>query len=162
MTDTLIIPSVIESPIDIFGDAVKDSPENDSEPRRNARSGKPTGRRAKPQQRRTQWAAAADVEKALTESIQFLAGGAMLVPALEPDASLLYDHGPNIVHELVELGRSDKRLRVFLERLAAPGKYGPLAVAIFPLVLGIATNHGLVPNFLGNRVGAHADGGEFV
>jgi hypothetical protein len=95
---------------------------------------------------RNPWGKAQVTEKNLLEGVEFLTGGLMLLPgALGEDGALLYERLPAVIHELVELGKEDRRLRLFLERIAMPGKYGPLLAASFPIVLGIAANHNLIP-----------------
>lgn len=95
---------------------------------------------------RNPWGKATVTEKNLLEGVEFLTGGLMLLPGtLGKDGELLYERLPAVIHELVELGKEDRRLRVFLERLAMPGKYGPLLAATFPIVLGILVNHNLIP-----------------
>lgn len=117
----------------------------------------------KPTPRNT-WTQATAVEKNLLEGVEFLGGGLMLLPgALGADGQLFYERFPAVVHELVELGKEDKRFRVFLERLSMPGKYGPLLAASFPLLLGIAVNHNLLPASLfgiGTPAQADSTGGE--
>jgi hypothetical protein len=58
-----------------------------------------------------------------------------------------YD-GQGVLHPykpaLVELARSDKKLRGYLEMLAAPGKYGALAMAVLGIVIPILVNHGVI------------------
>lgn len=93
------------------------------------------------------WAKAVEVENALILLTQAVAAGLMFT-ALRADGKTIELTGPQIIHELVELAKSDKKLQVILERLTAPGKYAPLVWAIIPLCMGIAANHNLLPQFV--------------
>jgi len=63
------------------------------------------------------------------------------------DGRIVADGGPAVVHELVELAKTDSALRKPLELLATPGKYGPLTLAVAGVILPIMANHGLLPQF---------------
>lgn len=93
------------------------------------------------------WAKAVEVENALILLTQAAAAGLMFT-ALRPDGKTLEATGPQIVHELVELAKTDKKLQTLLERITAPGKYAPLIWAVIPLCMGIAANHNLLPQFV--------------
>ena len=107
------------------------------------------------------WAKAVEVENALILLTQAAAAGLMFT-ALKADGKTLDLTGPQIVHEVVELAKSDKKMQVWLERLTAPGKYAPLVWAVIPLCMGIAANHNLLPQFVvdlsssDSASGAHA------
>lgn len=90
------------------------------------------------------WAKASAVEKYLNEIVS-LAGTALIFvnPA---DSRVILEGGPRIVHELVELAKSEPALRRYLELSAAPGKYGPLTVAVAAVVIPIMVNHNLIPS----------------
>lgn len=92
------------------------------------------------------WPRAGEVETALTRYAQLIGGGVTFINAV--DGETVTKHGPAVSHELVELGRVDKRLRGWLETIAIPGKYGPLALAVAGMVLPIMANHGLIPAFV--------------
>ena len=96
---------------------------------------------------RGNWAKAVEVENALILLTQAAAAGLMFT-ALRADGKTLELTGPQIVHELVELAKSDKKMQVYLERITAPGKYAPLVWAVIPLCMGIAANHNLLPQFV--------------
>jgi hypothetical protein len=96
---------------------------------------------------RGSWAKAVEVENALTLLVQAAAAGLMFT-ALKPDGQTLDATGPQIVHEIVELAKSDKKLQAMLERITAPGKYAPLVWAVAPLVMGVLANHKLLPQFV--------------
>ena len=93
------------------------------------------------------WAKAVEVENALILLTQAAAAGLMFT-ALRADGKTLELTGPQIVHELVELAKNDKKMQVYLERITAPGKYAPLVWAVLPLCMGIAANHKLLPQFV--------------
>ncbi len=109
------------------------------------------------------WKDAGIVEAALTQSIEMIAGGLLFMPDGSPlnrDGETLYSHGPRVAHELVVLAENDPRLRLVLTRLAAPGKYSPLVIAVGGLVLGLAGNHGLLPPILAGAISDVTRGGE--
>ena len=93
------------------------------------------------------WAKAVEVENALILLTQAAAAGLMFT-ALRADGKTLELTGPQIVHELVELAKTDKKMQVYLERITAPGKYAPLVWAVLPLCMGVAANHNLLPQFV--------------
>lgn len=93
------------------------------------------------------WAKAVEVENALILLTQAAAAGLMFT-ALRADGKTLELTGEQIVHELVELAKTDKKMQVYLERITAPGKYAPLVWAVIPLCMGIAANHNLLPQFV--------------
>lgn len=94
--------------------------------------------------KKPQWARAAAVEKYLNEIVS-LAGTALIFVNPE-DSRIILEGGPRIVHELVELAKSEPALRRYLEMSAAPGKYGPLTVAVAAVLIPIAVNHNLIPS----------------
>jgi hypothetical protein len=88
------------------------------------------------------WAQANAVENALNQLFSYAGMGLTLVnPA---DANAVITGGPAVSAALVELARSDKKLRGYLEMLAAPGKYGALAMAVLGIVIPILVNHGVI------------------
>ena len=93
------------------------------------------------------WAKAVEVENALVLLVTAAAAGLQFT-ALRADGKTLELTGPQIVHEVVELAKSDKKLQGWLERITAPGKYAPLVWATLPLCMGIAANHNLLPQFV--------------
>lgn len=89
------------------------------------------------------WPQAAAVENALNDLFSYAGMGLMLVnPA---DATIVAQGGPAVTKALVDLGRTDKKLRRYLELLAAPGKYGPLTMAVLGIVVPVMVNHNLIP-----------------
>ncbi len=74
----------------------------------------------------------------------------------QTDRLIIETKGPAVVDELVELAKTDKTLRKYLEWIATPGKYAPLTVAVGSLLLPIAINHGL----LGFVIPKQNEGGE--
>lgn len=91
------------------------------------------------------WAKASEVESALNMIFKF--GGAALVVVNRVDGEAITNGGPAVSKALVDLGRQDKKIRKYLEMLAAPGKYGPLTLAVASIAIPIMANHGLIPTF---------------
>lgn len=122
-----------------------------------------TGTGSKPRATRRGWKDAGRVESNLTDLVTTIAGGLLFLPdgsPLQKDGDTLYKFGPKVAHELVVLADDDPRMRKILERLAAPGKYGPLVIALGGLALGLAANHGLLPKSVGDAINAFTAGGE--
>ncbi|MHB1357049.1 MAG: hypothetical protein ACYCZF_13860 [Anaerolineae bacterium] len=112
-------------------------PPEDKAPKRPRQSSKNT---------KTKWPAAAAVEAALNS---YVSGAGMIITMVNPvDGEIIAENSAGVIKELIELGRVDRKLRKVLERLATPGKYGPLMVACSPIVIGIAANHNLLPQFI--------------
>lgn len=86
------------------------------------------------------WAKAAEVEAQLNTYVYMIAGGLQFT-ILAPDGRAIQHTGPALVHEIVELARTDKNLRDVLERLALPGKYAPITIAATALLVSVAANH---------------------
>jgi hypothetical protein len=129
-----------------------DSPPNipDSEP---GADGTPKPKRGRPpkdpnaaptvRKPRNPWPGAEETERQLTTLVE---GAAFLVGMANAfDGETLAKGGPAIVHELVELAKTDKTLRKYLEISATPGKYGPLTIACISVALPIVINHNLIP-----------------
>jgi hypothetical protein len=96
------------------------------------------------------WPKAKEVEALLN---QYVAGLGMGVSFLnQEDGEIIVDKAPAVVHELVKLAADDKRLRTYLEFLATPGKYAPLSLACFSLILPILANHGIVDKFIAGLI----------
>jgi len=96
---------------------------------------------------RNYWPRANEIEPILQNYVRYLGTG-IKVAVNTVDGDIIIVGGPNIVHELCELARTDKRLdnlRTWLERAATPGKYGPLMFAVASVTLPIMANHGWVP-----------------
>lgn len=89
------------------------------------------------------WPRATEVETILSRYVGGLGYGIRLVNP--EDGRIIADNGPAVIHELVELAKTDTQLRKPLELLATPGKYGPLTLAIGAVVVPILANHGLLP-----------------
>lgn len=91
------------------------------------------------------WGRAVEVETILTK---YVAGLGWAIQLVNPkDGKVVADGGPAVVHELVELAKTDTRLRKPLEFVATPGKYGPLSLALLAVIAPIMANHGLLPQF---------------
>lgn len=86
------------------------------------------------------WSNAEDVEKQLNLYLYAIAGGLQFT-VFSADGIAIQKTGPALVHEVVELARTDKRLRDVLVKITAPGKYAPLGIAALALIVSIAANH---------------------
>ena len=60
------------------------------------------------------------------------------------DAGAIRNHGPGIARELVILADTDERVGSFVDYLTTAGPYTGLMMAVLPLVLQIAANHGRI------------------
>lgn len=89
------------------------------------------------------WTRAAEVEKIIYNYLTGIAAGVAFVNV--DDAAAISDGAARLAHELVELGRIDKKYREYLEALTKPGKYGGVLIATGAIVLPIAINHNLIP-----------------
>ena len=107
---------------------------------------------------RSSWPRSAEIEKLLNTYILGIGGGLTLTK-YKADGDVIIMHGSAVVHEVVELAKSDKKLRHVLELLATPGRYGPLALAVMPLIFGIMANHKLLPQFVVNLTGTPSEEG---
>lgn len=100
---------------------------------------------------RSGWAKAGQVETALNRYVEMIGVGVTFINAA--DGSSIVKHGPAVTHELVELGKTNLKLRRYLELVSAPGKYGPLTLAIAGMVLPILANHDLIPKLVVDLTG---------
>jgi hypothetical protein len=60
------------------------------------------------------------------------------------DAGALRNHGPSISREIVTLADTDERVATFVDYLTTAGPYTGLMMAVLPLVLQLAANHGRI------------------
>ncbi len=91
------------------------------------------------------WSRAVEIENII---FKYLSGVSLAVSFLSADdAQIIQNGAADLAHELVELGKVDKRFRSVLESLAAPGKYGGLLIASGSIIIPIAMNHNLIPSF---------------
>jgi hypothetical protein len=88
------------------------------------------------------WAAANSVENALNQLFAYAGMGLQFVNP--KDGQIVAEGGPAVSAALVELARSDKKLRGYLEMLAAPGKYGALTMALAGIIIPVLVNHGVI------------------
>lgn len=100
----------------------------------------PSGKRA------ANWPMASTVESVLIKYLNGLGGAVSFINPV--DGSLIASGAENVAHEVVELARADKKLKAFLEKIATPGKYGGVALAVAPIVIGILVNHNILPQFI--------------
>jgi hypothetical protein len=91
------------------------------------------------------WPRAVEIETILTQYVVGIGTGISLINAI--DGQVIASSGPTVIHELVELAKTDKAIRKYLEWLATPGKYAPLTMAVMGLALPILGNHGMLPQF---------------
>lgn len=109
-------------------------PPDDVKPKRTRKRGPST---------KTRWGQADVVKAALTNYFNGVQG---VVAWVNPvDGQIIAEGSEAVIHELVELGRVDRNFRKALEKLAAPGKYGPLFLALTPMAIALAANHNLLP-----------------
>jgi len=107
------------------------------------------------------WTRAAEVEKIIYNYLTAIAAGVAFVNV--DDAQAISDGAARLAAELVELGRLDRKYRGYLESLTKPGKYGGVLIATGAIVLPIAINHNLIPQFnipFGNQEGSSPKEGE--
>jgi hypothetical protein len=91
------------------------------------------------------WVKAPQIEAALNNYVK---GAATLVSVVnKADGAIVGMNMPAVIHELVELGKTDKSIRKYLEWIATPGKYGPLVTASLGVIIPILANHNLMPVF---------------
>ena len=87
------------------------------------------------------WANAKSVEATLTQTLEGIGLGVKLLNSF--DGETIIAGAPKLSSALVDLATNDPRYRKFLESASAPGKYGPLLIAVGGIALPIAMNHGL-------------------
>lgn len=80
------------------------------------------------------WPKATEIESHLVETLQTSLKITTLFPVDPFYAEHTAEAAPKVIHELVELAKDDRKLQAWLTTLAAPGKYGPLSMAVFGLV----------------------------
>lgn len=72
-----------------------------------------------------------------------------------PDAWAIDQTAPGIAEALNDLAAERPEVAAMLDRILAAGPYGALIAALLPLVIQIATNHGLIPPAVSASLGAH-------
>jgi hypothetical protein len=101
---------------------------------------KPAGRSSAPK--------GPDYTEAINGMIQLPAGALALLGMRDPrflaDAGTLSLHGPIVAAALNDLARERPDVAAVLDRVLAAGPYGALIGAVFPLVLQMLANHGVV------------------
>ena len=91
------------------------------------------------------WSQAREVETLLTNYVIGIGTGVKFLN--ETDGVVIVTNGPAVVHELVELAKSDKNLQKYLLWFATPGRYGPLLMALGGVAIPILANHDMIPKF---------------
>lgn len=89
------------------------------------------------------WSRAAEIEGVLFKYLQGISLGVSFLN--DVDGQIISNGAADLAHELVELGKVDRRMRSMLESIAAPGKYGGLILASGAIIVPIAINHNLIP-----------------
>ena len=89
------------------------------------------------------WTRANEIENILFKYLQGISLAVSFVN--DADGQIISQGSADLAHELVELGKVDKRMRSMLESIAAPGKYGGLMLASGAIIIPIAINHNLIP-----------------
>ena len=92
------------------------------------------------------WPNAATVHQSLVSYLNGL--GFVVTLVNEADGTVIAGSSDSVATALVNLGRKDKAWRKWLERAAAPGKYGELTmVLLIQVALPILANHNALPQF---------------
>lgn len=68
----------------------------------------------------------------------------LLARGMYADAGAIADHGPRISIELATLAESDSRIASVVDYLTSAGPYTGLVLAVLPLALQLAANHGRI------------------
>ena len=102
------------------------------------------------------WPRAVEVETLLKSYVDGV--GLAVSFANEFDGHIIRTKAPDVIHELVELAKSDKALQKYLLWLATPGRYAPLTMAVMGVAIPIMANHDLLPKF--SIPSPTAEGGE--
>ena len=85
------------------------------------------------------WKDASSVEKSLTGTLETLGLGVGFINVV--DGKIIEEGAPALAKALVDLATVDARYRKMIQGASAPGKYGPLLMAIGAIALPIAKNH---------------------
>jgi len=91
------------------------------------------------------WTRAVEVENLLKSYVIGIGTATKFVNKVDGD--IICAKAPDVVHELVELAKSDKNLQKYLLWLATPGRYAPLTMAVMGVAIPIMANHDLIPSF---------------
>lgn len=92
------------------------------------------------------WTRAVEIENILFNYLEYAALGVSFLN--EDDAQSIRNGAARLAHELVELAKVDNKFKKLLETIASPGKYGGLLLATGSIILPIAMNHNLIPQFI--------------
>lgn len=91
------------------------------------------------------WSRAVEIENLLTNYVIGIGTATKFVNKV--DGEIIVEGGPKIVHELVDLAKSDTNLQKYLIWFATPGKYAPLIGAVGGVAIPIMANHGMMDHF---------------
>lgn len=87
------------------------------------------------------WAAQSVVLETALNTYLFAICGGMQFTFLARDGQAIQKTGPAVVHEVVELARTDKALRDVLVKITAPGRYAGLSIAALAMLVSVAAIH---------------------
>lgn len=88
------------------------------------------------------WKEAAAIEKTLTSTIESLGLGVGFINKI--DGEIIGEGAPALAKALVDLATVDPRYRKMIAGASAPGKYGPLLMAIGGIGFPIMKNHAAI------------------
>lgn len=104
----------------------------------------------------------ASLETRLTGSLVTLgtmtaAAGGMVNEAFTADGILIVEHAESIAKALDKVAKDQPHVAAALERMLTAGVYSGLIAAMLPVVIGIAANHGALPQSVAGLLGAASD-----
>ena len=73
-----------------------------------------------------------------------------------PDAWAIDSYAPGVAEALNQLAEERPEVAAMLDRILAAGPYGALIAALLPMLIQIAYNHGLIPESIAEKTGAHS------
>lgn len=117
-----------------------------SKPKDKGPAGKPAPRRA-------------SLETRLAGSIATMGTAVMVAgvatnEAVQKDGLLVVQHSGSIAAALDKVAKDDPKVAAALERMLTAGVWSGLIAALLPLGLGIAANHGMIPEHVMTMLGA--------
>jgi hypothetical protein len=166
-TDTVTKPEFSEpdeygTPPMIDAPAPVDQPPADTKPRRpTTRAGRAAARAAKQAKQASSGDAKpkattsaprkATLEKRLTGALVSVGGMVAASSALTgsqaigADGVLIIEHSENVAKAISRVADENPQVKAALERMLSAGAWSGVVVAVLPIVLGIAANHGAIP-----------------
>lgn len=73
--------------------------------------------------------------------------------AVQADGELIVAHAPHIAQALDKVAKDNPRVAAALESMLTAGVWSGLGVALLPVALGIAANHGAIPPHIAAHLG---------